>query len=147
MHLSNSEPKAPRVNKEPHKASSSLLRYMCDGTEGRKRLTIILQSSPACDKAGGVGWKNMRGLRETYTVYVTCELDRRGQLHHCHIILVIQCEVTVVLMNNDSSDKSPLFWRPQHNPKAGSPPARLPSSARQWRLHHSHANTRSPKGA
>lgn len=101
-------------------------------------LTIILQSSPACDKTGSIVWENVRCFRKTDTVHITRELNSRGKFHNSHVVLMIKDEVAVSFMNDNPSDEFFLFWRSQQNSKASSPPPGISQSARYLRSCHSH---------
>lgn len=140
MHLSNTKSKEPKINKKPIKLTAvfSDTFFLWQGTGRQETLTIILQSSPTCDKTGSVLWENVGCFRKTDTVHITRELNSRGKFHNSHIIFMIKDKVAVFFMNDNSSDEFFLFWRSQQNSKAGSPPPRISCSVKYLRLCHSH---------
>lgn len=62
-------------------------------------LTIIGESSPACDDSVNIVGKDLRWLWQTDTVYAARELNSFGELHKRNVIVMFWVEV--ILMDNN----------------------------------------------
>lgn len=82
-------------------------------------LTIIGESSPACDDSVNIVGKSLRWLWQTDTMYAARELNSFGELHKCNVIVMFWVEV--LLMDNNCLDWSLQAWRLQKSSKSSSP--------------------------
>lgn len=113
----------------PHEATevisvhSELLFVDHAGHLADSELTIIGESSPACDDSVNIVGKGLRWLWQTDPVYAARELHSFGELHQRNVIVMFWVEV--LLMDNNCLDWSLQAWWLQKSSKSSSPLLRV----------------------